>query len=675
MHYYIYKPLSLLFITLFLSTITFSKNSGFDINRLDKSISPCTDFNQFANGGWLKSIEIPKDRNRWSSGNILAEKNQIVLTEIVENAVAKKKPTKGSDFQLIGDYYYTCMDKAEIEKADIKPIEPYLNSIKKIKNKKDLETQIAEMHNIGLVPLFRLYVQGDEKNSNMVIANTFQSGLSINNRDYYVGGSKRMQETRDELRKYMVKMFILMGNNEQKARDKMFTVMRIQTRLAYAYLSRTELRNPQNYTKKVSIIEANKITPDFDWDKYMKLRGIKGVIEFNIGMPKYFKTVNQMLNDFSISEWQTYLEWMLLNGMASFLPKRFADIHFEFYGKFLNGIQKQSPRRQVCIRAINSNISESIGKLYVKKSFKPESKKRMNELVENLISAMRERIEKLEWMSEKTKVEALTKLATLRKKIGYPDKWRGYKGVEINRKSYFKNWLNAFQLRLKRRLDDIGKPINRDRFAISTSAVNAYYESQLNEIVFPAGILQPPYFNLEADDAINYGAIGSIIGHEIVHGFDDFGSRFDSKGNLRMWWTENDKKQFDERTECLIKQFNNFEVLPNLFINGRLTLGENIADLGGLKIAYDAFKKSLKDKPRPSKIDSFTPEQRFFLGWAQVMAAKSTEEFKRQSVTNNNHPISRWRINAPLSNMSQFAEAFDCKQTQPMVKKNICRVW
>lgn len=657
------------------SALTYGQNKAFDLKRLDRSVSPCTDFFQFANGGWLDKTNIPKDRNRWSSGNILAENNRKILETIVEKAVNQSNAPRGSDSQLIGDIYFSCMDKTAIEKTGINPIKPYLNQIASIKDKNDLHSQIVRMHNMGVYPLFSFYVQGDEKNSNIVIANTFQGGLSLNNKDYYVGSSPRMKETRDEFRKYIVKLFRLTGDSEQEARNKMFTVMRIQTQLAYASFSRTELRIPENYYKKVSITEANKITPDFDWDKYMKLRGIKGVSEFNIGMPKYFKTVNQMLNDFSVEEWKSYLQWMLLDEMSSLLSSKFVDANFEFYGKFLNGVQQNQPREQICIRSVDNNVGESLGQLYVANAFNPKSKVRMNELIDNLIAAMRERIDRLEWMSEKTKIEALAKLSALKRKVGYPDKLMGYKGLDINRKSYFNNWFNAYRFRQKRRLDDIGKPIDRERFAISPPTVNAYYESQLNEIVFPAGILQPPYFNADADAAINYGAIGSVIGHEIVHGYDDFGSRFDSKGNLRMWWTEDDRKKFNERSSCLVEQFNSYEVLPNLFMNGRLTLGENIADFGGIQIAYDAFIKSMKGKLRPENIDGFTPEQRFFLGWAQVMAAKSTEEFQRRSVVNNNHPLSRWRVNGPLSNMPQFAQAFDCNESQAMVGKDMCEIW
>ncbi len=656
-------------------TMTFGQNSGFDTSRMDKSSEACTDFFQYANGKWLDNTEIPGDQSSWGSFNILAENNREILKEIVEESVAKTDAEKGSDTQLIGDYYFSCMDEAAIESAGVKPLNPYFNDINGIRNKKDLQKVIAKMHNAGIPALFGFFGGTDLKDSNTVIANTFQGGLSMPNKDYYVGGDEKMQEARDKFREYMVKMFQLEGDSEQTARNKMFSVMRIQMRIAYASLSRTELRNPDNRYKKVSVSEANAITPNFAWDDYMALRGVTGVTDFNIGQPDYFKAVNQMLDDVSIGEWKTYLHWMTLDAAAPMLAKRFADERFDFYARYLQGRKEQQPRWRICVGEVDGNIGEALGQLYVARAFKPEAKERMNELIDNLFVAMRERIDKLEWMTDDTKVQALAKLSTFKRKIGYPEKLRGYKGLDISRDSYFMNSSRSGEFQVKRNLEDIGKPVDRDRFGMTPPTVNAYYSPPLNEIVFPAGILQPPFFNPDADDAINYGSIGGVIGHEISHGFDDQGSRFDAEGNLKMWWTPDDRKKFDERAACVVKQFDEYEVQPGLFMNGKLTLGENIGDLGGLAISYDAFMNSLKGKTRPADIDGFTAEQRFFLGWAQIWAIKMTMEGESLRVKTDSHAIARWRVNGPLSNMPQFAEAFGCKAPQKMVKKDMCEIW
>ncbi|MGI8545693.1 MAG: M13 family metallopeptidase [Aridibacter sp.] len=667
-----------IFITtliLSVSAIAFGQNAAFDINRMDKSVNACTDFFQFANGTWLNNTEIPGDQSSWGSFNILAENNRTILRELVDETVVKTDATKGSDTQLIGDFYFSCMNEAEIEAAGAKPISPYFNDINNIGDKKDLQKQIAKMHDLGIPVLFGFYGGTDLKNSKMVIANAGQGGLSMPGREYYIGGDPKMQEARDKFREYVVNMFQLMGDSEQEARTKMFTVMRIQMRLAYASLARADLRNPDNRYKKISVTEANSITPNFVWDDYMKLRGINGVDEFNIGQPDFFKAVNQMMNDITIGEWKTYLKWMAMDAAAPMLAKRFSDENFNFYSKYLRGTKEQQPRWRICVQSADGNVGEALGQLYVSKAFKPEAKERMDKLIDNLFVAMRERIDQLEWMSDDTKVEALAKLATFKRKIGYPEKLRGYEGLDIDRKSYFMNSMRSDKFQVKRNLDDIGQPVDRDRFGMTPPTVNAYYNALLNEIVFPAGILQPPFFNASADDAVNYGAIGGVIGHEITHGFDDQGSRFDAEGNLKMWWTQEDRKKFDKRASCVVDQFSKYEVQPNLFMNGKLTLGENIADLGGLTVAYDAYKNSLKNKARPENIDGFTPEQRFFLGWAQVWAVKATMENDRLRATTDPHALARWRVNGPLSNMPQFAEAFGCRQSQPMVKKDMCEIW
>ncbi len=674
MRNYYFRVITLFALILSFSLFAAAQNKGFDVKNLDRSVEACTDFFQFANGNWIKNTEIPGTESRWGSFNILAENNRNILKTVLDRA-SESSGEPGTDSQLIGDFYFSCMDEDAIEAAGKKPVMPYLNEIDRIRNRKGIQDHIARMHNIGIPALFGFGGGTDLKDSNMYIANSGQGGLSMPNRDYYIDGNPKFQETREKFREYMRNMFMLVGDSEQTARDNAHAVMRIQVRLAYASLENTALRNPDNRYSKVSVDEAERITPNFSWSSYMTARGVKGVSDFNIGQPEFFKAVNKMLADVSVDDWKTYLRWMTINSAAPLLSKDFADLHFDFFRKHLTGTKEQHPRWRRCVQATDSAIGEALGQEYVKLAFKPESKERMNELIDNLFAAFRQRLDNLEWMSDETKTKALAKLLTFKRKIGYPDKLRGYKGLAIDRKSYAENSIRAGRLEIERNIEDIGKPVDRTRWGMTPPTVNAYYHPLLNEIVFPAGILQPPFFNPEADDAINYGSIGGVIGHEITHGFDDQGSRFDADGNLKMWWTKDDREKFEERAECVVKQFSGYEVQPNLFMNGKLTLGENIGDLGGLTVAYDAFKKSLEGKPKPETIDGFTAEQRFFLGWAQVWAIKATEEIERLQVATDPHALARWRVNGPMSNMPQFAEAFGCKKPSPMVRKDMCVIW
>jgi putative endopeptidase len=567
------------------------------------------------------------------------------------------------------------MNETRIEKAGVKPLKPYFKQIDKINSVEDMQRQIAAMHNMGIPALFGFGGGTDLKNSTMVIVNAGQGGLSLPNRDYYTKDDAKSAETRQKFIEYMTNMFELLGDNPQIAAANANVVMGIQMRLANASLPPTELRNPDNRYNKISLTAAQEITPNMSWTTYMTTRGVPSVSEINLSQPTFFKEMNQMLKDVPLENWKTYLRWMLVNSAAQALSKNFVDENFNFYGKYLSGAKEQEPRWKKCVQAADGAVGEALGQEFVKKAFTPEAKARMDELINNLFVAMKGRINNLEWMSDTTKKQAQNKLSTFKRKIGYPDVLRGYKGLTVDRKSYAANILNSNQFVVRRNLEDINKPVDRTRWGMTPPTVNAYYSSVLNEIVFPAGILQPPFFNFAADDAINYGAIGGVIGHEISHGFDDQGSKFDAEGNFKSWWTEADRKEFEERASCVVKQFGEYEVQPKMFINGKLTLGENIGDLGGLTVAYDAYMKSLEGKERPANIDGFTPEQRFFLGWAQVWAGKYTPEAERTQVLGNTHSLPRWRVNGPLSNMPQFAKAFGCQQNQPMVRENYCKIW
>lgn len=669
-----FRSITALTVALSLWTGVMAQSKAFDTSRMDTSVEACTDFFEYANGTWLKNTQIPATESRWGTFNILADNNNAILKDILETA-AKTKAAPGTDTQLIGDFYESCMDEAAIEKAGAKPLNPLFKQIKAIKSVEDLERQIALMHNSGIPAVFNFGAGTDAKNSSMVIINAGQGGLSMPNRDYYLKDDEDSQKTREKFVQYVTNMFKHLGDKADAAAANAKTVMDVQTRLAKASLAQVELRNPDNRYKKVTLKEAQEIAPDFAWTAYMTTRGITPPEDFNIGQPAFFKEVNAMIKDVPLDDWKTYLRFMTVNAAAPTLSKKFADENFEFFGKHLSGAKERQPRWKTCVNATDNNLGEALGEEYVKRAFKPEARARMNELIDNLLAAMKDRINDLEWMGDETKAQAQKKLSTFKRKIGSTEKLRGYKGLAIDNKSYTGNVLRSRSFQVRRNLEDIGKPVDRTRWGFTPPTVNASYSGTNNDITFPAGILQPPFFNFQADDAINYGAIGGVIGHEISHGFDDSGSRFDADGNLKMWWTADDRKKFEERAACVVKQFGEYEVQPGLFIDGKLTLGENIGDFAGLTIAYEAFKKSMEGKPRPENIDGFTPEQRFFLGWAQVWAGKYTPEAERLQVKTNTHSLPRWRVNGPLSNMPQFAQAFGCKQGQPMVRSEMCQIW
>ncbi len=651
-----------------------AQSIGFDITRMDTSVEACSDFFQYSNGSWIKKTEIPAAYSRWGSFNILGENNNNLLRKILD-VNAKGKAATGSAQQLIGDFYTSCMDEAAIEKAGIKPLEPYFKQIDKVKDTKELQRQIALMQNMGIPVLFSFGAGADAKNSSINIANARQGGLSLPNRDFYTKDDAKSVETRAKFVEHMTNMFKLLGDDADKAAMNAKTVMAIQTRLANASKSPVDLRKPEeNYNKK-SLAQLNEMTPNFSWANYTTTRGTPPVKEVNIGQPAFFAEVDKMLTDVPVSDWKTYLRWMTINSAAPRLSKAFVDENFNFYSKYLTGTKEQQPRWRRCVGATDNAVGEALGAEYVKKAYTPEAQKRMSELIDNLFTAYRERLSNLDWMSPETRQKALVKLNAYQRKIGFNQNPRGYAGLKFARDSYFQNGKNITEFEIARNLKDINQKVDKTRWGFTPSTVNASYSPSQNTITFPAGILQPPFFNFKADDAINYGAIGAVIGHEITHGFDDQGSQFDAEGNLKSWWTKEDRAKFEERAACVTEQFNAYEIQPGLNINGKLTLGENIADLGGLTMAYAAFQKSLEGKPKPANIDGFTPEQRFFLGWAQVWATKSTSEFERQQVLTDPHSHARYRTNGPLTNLPQFAEAFGCKQGTTMVKADFCKIW
>jgi Predicted metalloendopeptidase len=669
-----YRFFAAIVFLLSLSIASLGQSKAFDTTRMDRSVAPCNDFFQFVNGNWLKSTDIPPSESRWGTFNILGERNNLILKEVLETA-AKKSSKSGSDTQLIGDFYSTCMDEAAIEKAGTEPLKPYFTEIDGISKIGHLAAAIARLHDMGVPAVFGFGVGPDLKNSNAVMIGVSQGGISLPNRDYYTKEDEKSVETRQKFTEHVSNMFKLLGESPDRSAANAAAVMRVQKRLATAALTPVELRDPDNRYNKISFDQARALTPDFDLDAYMRVRGLAPSGDLNVAPPKFFTEVNAMLKDVTLEDWKIYLKWMSVNAAASYLPKAFADENFEFFGKYLSGQKERQPRWRICVQNTNSNLGEALGMEYARRTFKPAAKARMNELIDNLMASMKDRIDGLEWMSPETKKQAQYKLSTFKRKIGYPDKLRGYKGLSINKKSYAGNILRSNKFQIKRNFEDLGKPRDKDRWGFTPSIVNASYSSVNNDITFPAGILQPPFFNFEADDAVNYGAIGGVIGHEITHGFDDQGSRFDAEGNLKMWWTSEDRTKFEDRAACVVKQWDEYEVQPGLFMVGKLALGENIGDFAGLTVAYDAYMRSLKGKPRPADIDGFTAEQRFFLGWGQVWAAKYTSAAEIAQVKNGPHSLPKWRVNGPLSNMPQFREAFACKTGTPMVREKSCSIW
>jgi putative endopeptidase len=649
------------------------KSWGFAETNLDKTCKPCDDFYKYAMGGWMANNTIPSDRPSWSIGAQLQENNFTRLREIAEAAANAKNPANPTE-QKVGDFYSTCMDTAAIESAGIKPISDELAAIDKMNDPQALIAEISALHKINSRVLFAFNSTQDFADSTKVIGDANQSGLGMPDRDYYTRDDDRSKKLRTDYVAHVAKMFQLAGDPADKANDEAQMVMKIETGLAKASLTRTQLRDPKANYHKMSVAQLKELTPDFPWETFFASLGLPGLTETNIGQPDFFREMNHQLNTVPIADWKTYLRWHVIHVAAPSLSEAFVQENFNFYSKDLQGIAELQPRWKRCILSVDRNIGEALGQLYVEKNFTPDTKARAVQMVQNLIAALRSDVPTLSWMTPETKTAALAKLEAFHIKIGYPDKWRDYSKLTVNRTSYEGNVRRAAAFENARELAKIGKPVDRIEWDMTPPTVNAYYNGTMNEIVFPAGILQPPFYDPKADDAINYGGMGAVIGHEISHGFDDQGSQFDAQGNLKNWWTADDRKNFDERATCVQKQFDGYEVEPGLHQNGKLVLGESIGDLGGLTIAYAAYEKSLEGKSRQD-IDGFTPEQRFFLGWAQAWGSNQRPEAARLQTNTNPHPLSRFRAVGPVSNMPEFAAAFHCQKGDPMVREQSCKIW
>jgi putative endopeptidase len=672
------RSLGVLLVVASLSAAAFAQTSpkGVEVGDINKSVDPCVDFYEYANGAWRANNPIPPSMVRWSRRWASGELSKDQLREILEEVVRKKDWPAGSVEQLIGDYYASCMDEARVNELGAKPLEPWLADVDKMKSTADLQAMIARFHEIGIGVPFGLYGSSDNHEPNDVIAHIYSSGLGLPDRDYYFKQEPRFKEAREKYLVHVAALFRLSGYDEAKARAAAETVFRIETALAEHTLDNVALRDPKATDHKTTWADLRKMTPAFDWAAYFKAANLTP-LDVNVTEPKFMAEFNRQLEHTPLADWKTYMKWHLLHTAADALSEPFRRENFAFYGSYLGGAKEMKPRWKQCVESTDNLLGEALGKKYTDKYFPPEAKARMQEMVKNLVWAMDKTIQDLDWMSPETKKRALEKLSTFNPKVGYPDKWKDYSSIKVDRNAYWSNVLNASRFAVADNRQTIGKPVDRGRWGMTPPTSNAYYNPSLNEIVFPAGILQPPAFNMQATDAVNYGAIGVVIGHEISHGFDDQGAQYDAQGRLKNWWTDEDLKKFRERTQCVVDQFEGYFIEPGIHHNGKLVLGESIGDLAGAKIAYLAYKHSREGKGPEPTIDGFTPEQQFFIAWGQFRGDAIRPETQRLMVQGDPHPTGKYRVIGPLSNMPEFHEAFGCGAASSMVRarEKRCEVW
>ncbi len=650
-------------------------STGINLANLDTTAVPGNDFFRFACGGFNDSHPLTAEYSRYGAFEMLMEDNQKQLKEMIEG-FASKGNQAGSQGQKIGDLYNLAMDSVKLNADGIAPIKPMLDRIAAISDKNQIMQVKAEMFNNGIGTYFSNYVYGDPKNSTLNIFQIAQGGINLGEKEYYLDTDESTTAIREQYKLYITKLFTLAGFSEDEAKQKMADVMEVETAIAKASYSAVERRNPEANYHKMSYDELKKTFPGIDWDAYLKALGVEGVTELNVEQIEPIKEVEKLINTLPISRHISYLQYNLLDAAASYLSDDFVAARFDFYGKVLSGRQANQPRWKRAVNAVNGMLGEIVGQMYVEKYFPAAAKERMVALVKNLQSALGERIQAQEWMSDSTKVRAMEKLSTFHVKVGYPDKWKDYSDLNIEKDSYWANVCRAAQWGTKDMFSRIGKPVDKDEWLMSPQTVNAYYNPQTNEICFPAAILQYPFFDMNADDAFNYGAIGVVIGHEMTHGFDDQGRQYDKDGNLKDWWAEGDGDRFNERTKVMVDFFNNIEVLPGLKANGQLTLGENIADHGGLNVSYLAYKNATKNNPLPDE-DGFTADQRFFIAYATLWAGNIREEEIRSRTKSDPHSLGEWRVNGALPHVDAWYEAFGITENDSMyiAPENRCRVW
>lgn len=628
---------------------------GVDIHSMDKSHEPCSDFYLFANGSWINNNPIPETESKWSNFNVLRDKNDSLLRTILEKA-SKENAAEGTNTQKIGAFYKTAMDTLTLDKEGLNPLKSELKAIQDLKTAKDVALLSARYNKMGMAIFYYSEVYQDAKNSKQYTIYNGPGGLGLPDRDYYLVKNPKMDEIRGEYSKHVTQMFQYMGYSEADALIKSASVMKLETRLAKISLTKVEQRDPNLTYNKFTFDELNKKYPQLFILDYKSALGFT-TNEVVVSEPKYLAEVNQVLSSSNMADIKTYVEWCLINNCADKLSQNFDAQNFYFYSTVMKGVEKMKPRWKRVLQEANGSLGELLGQEYVKVAFSPENKKKVNEMVDHLMFVMEKRIKNLDWMTDSTKKQALKKLSTMGRKLGYPDKWKDYSTLKLKNDAYVLNWFRCNEYEFAENVKKLGRPIDKTEWFMPPQTVNAYYNPLYNEIVFPAGILQPPFFDIKKDDAINYGSMGAVIGHEITHGFDDSGNKFDAEGNLKDWWTAEDRKQFEARAKVIIDQYNGYEVLDSVYINGALTLGENIADIGGLSIAFEAYLHSLEGKEK-KLIDGFTPEQRFFISFGQVWKNVTRPEALREQVMTDPHSPAQYRVVGTLSNLPEFEKAF-----------------
>ncbi len=672
----ILKGLAALFLFGGLAVTQQAPTGGIDRSYLDPTCKPCQDFWRYADGGWLDKNPIPARFPSWGAFPMLAQENREHLRTILDAAAKDTSARPGSNEQKIGDLYASCLATDSIDALGFRPLQPDLDRVAAIHTAAGLKAELNALQRVGRVGPLVLFATQDYKNSKETIAAVFASGLSLPDRDYYFKDDDRSKNIREEFLKHVAKTLGLAGDAPETAAAEARTVMSFETALAQATMTRVQRRDPYATYHRMDLAGVTTLAPEYDWKGLLGEFGIPASTPVDVTEPEFVKTVSHQLEAVPLADWKTWLRWRLFDDGASELSKPFRDEDFYFRKTVLTGVKEQEPRWETCTNAVDSELGEALGQLFVEKYFPPESKRRMQELVRNLRTSLGDSLEKADWLEPETRKNAAAKLDAFYAKIGYPDRWRDYSAVNITRKSYFENVRAASLNNRLYRMSKIGKPLDRNDWGMTPPTVNAYYNPTRNEIVFPAGILQFPFFSPGADDAVNYGAIGAVIGHEMGHGFDDQGSKFDASGNLTPWWTADDRKKFDARATCVADQFDSIDVGGGLHHKGRLVVGEAMGDLGGLTLAYRAYHRSLEGK-EPPVIDGFTGDQRFFLAFARVWAIQYRPEAARLQLDTNPHPLPKYRCNATLENMPEFQKAFGCKLGDAMVRPadQRCKVW
>jgi len=668
-------PLASLLFTATLFAQSPAAQRGVFVDDIDRNADACTNFYDHANGAWRTANPIPPSMQRWSRRWAAGELSKEQLRAILDELSQRKDWPKGSVDQQVSDFYGSCMDEARINELGSRPIEPLLAEIDAIRTRTQLQQSMARLADLQIFAPFGIGSSPDNHNPQKVISFVFASGLGLPDRDYYTSTQQRFVDTRAKYLEHVAAMFALAGQSQADAKKSAETVFALESRLAVGQFTNVERRDPLLADNKVTLAQLQKMTPHFDWSAYVRRIGLPPS-ELNVMQPKFMATVDRELAEAPLSAWRTYLKWRVLGASAQHLSEPFVKENYNFYGAHLGGSKEMKPRWKRCVETTDRLLGEALGQRYVERYFPAEAKARMQDMVKNLLEAMGDTIREIDWMGPETKKQALAKLATFNPKVGYPDRWRDYSSIRVTPDAYFANYTRGLKFGVLEDRSLIGKPLDRGRWEMTPPTSNAYYNPPLNEIVFPAGILQSPAFDVNATDAVNYGAIGVVIGHEISHGFDDQGSQYDAQGRLRNWWTDDDRKRFIDRAECVVQQFEGYFIEPGIHHNGKLVLGESIGDLAGAKIAYLALQKAQAKNPGRT-IDGFTPDQQFFLGWGQFRGDAIRPEAQRSMVQGGPHPTGQYRVIGPLSNMPQFAAAFGCKADALMVRpaEKRCEVW